>query len=120
MFKLVLNETNSVMHMQGNAEILSEALTQGLIKACDSSMSRKARRNGRRPVYWWTVEIASLRSQCNKARRKFQRIRSEELRDSFKSLRKKLKVAIKTSKKLVSGNFVMKLISILGAAPIKW
>lgn len=87
----------------------SDELMAVLVRACDVSMPRQASpRDVRRPVYWWTDEIAGLRASCLRARRKFQRARSEELRESrrlvYKAAKKSLGKAIRMSKKSCFGN----------------
>lgn len=60
----------------------------------------------RKPVYWWTTEIAAVRSEANKARRILVRTRRkrettariEQLYDEYKRLKGKLKLAIIKSK----------------------
>ncbi|XP_039315521.1 uncharacterized protein LOC120360037 [Solenopsis invicta] len=76
---------------------------------CDTAMPR--RRTGGPPkkkaVYWWTPEIASLRAECNSARRQYTRYRrrrraAEEeaarLYQLYRAAKKALQAAIATSK----------------------
>ncbi|XP_046868322.1 uncharacterized protein LOC124460774, partial [Drosophila willistoni] len=72
-------------------------------EACDASMIRK-RQGGstRKPVHWWSREIAEARKECLKARRKQQRARGspsfQRLLDAYKTHRALLNRAIKQSK----------------------
>ncbi len=74
-----------------------------LERLCDKTMPRKGHRGSRPPVYWWTEEIADLRKQCHRARRRFSRARpgerKEALRAEVKLARKILKNALKESKR---------------------
>ncbi|XP_037944188.1 uncharacterized protein LOC119676994 [Teleopsis dalmanni] len=80
----------------------SNHLMKELCNVCDASMPRKGRGNGRSSNYWWTEEIALLRSQCFASRRQFQRHRSgvdaERLLQKYGESRSKLKKAIIRSK----------------------
>lgn len=83
-----------------NCEDLNAVLT----RACDASMPRKAPlKKGRPPVYWWSESIASLRAECLRSRRKYQRARTETQRESrkevYKAAKATLSKAIKDSKK---------------------
>jgi hypothetical protein len=56
----------------------------------------------RRPVHWWTAEIALLRSNCFSARRRYQRAarrveaeRATALQTEYRTLRKELRLAIR-------------------------
>lgn len=85
-------------------EMLVEFMMRTITAACDDSMpKRKTRTRGRAPVYWWTPEIAALRQQCLGARRAMQRARRNNedaaLHEAFKDARKKLRDAIKHSKR---------------------
>ncbi|XP_037931330.1 uncharacterized protein LOC119666122 [Teleopsis dalmanni] len=86
----------------GDAFEKSNHLMKELCNVCDASMPRKGRGNGRPSNYWWTEEIALLRSQCFASRRQFQRHRSgvdaERLLQKYRENRSKLKKAIIRSK----------------------
>ncbi|VVC42616.1 Hypothetical protein CINCED_3A018218 [Cinara cedri] len=64
---------------------------------------RSDRPGGKKPVHWWSTEIAQLRSRCLAARRAYQRSRGrrvategvEELRRAFQDERKSLRLAIR-------------------------
>lgn len=77
--------------------------TMGLItEACDTSMPRKRPRHGKRPVYWWTPEIAELRRECLRLRRLAQRARERaeaNLRAAdHRAKKRQLRRAINSSK----------------------
>ncbi|KAL9877287.1 uncharacterized protein ACN2A1_013694 isoform 1-T2 [Glossina fuscipes fuscipes] len=88
----------------GTAGELRQNVAKLLVQACDAAMPR--RRNTRRrgsPCHWWTEEIASLRANCLKARRKVQRSRGREnfneLLLLYRDLRSDLKKAIRAIKR---------------------
>ncbi|CAB0040064.1 unnamed protein product [Trichogramma brassicae] len=87
----------------GTAEDMASSLMSVITGACDASMSKANPRRRRKPVYWWTPEIADLRRSCLRARRLFQRSRGrhdEETHSAnYASARRLLRVAIKTSKR---------------------
>lgn len=77
--------------------------TMSLIEmACRASMPQSRPRHGKRPVYWWTPEIAELRGRCLRLRRAAQRARRQEdanLRSAeHKAARRELRRAINHSK----------------------
>ncbi|XP_055603780.1 uncharacterized protein LOC129752015 [Uranotaenia lowii] len=94
-----------VLNWERTLENLSaENLARVLTRACDAAMTRRAKRKDtRQPVYWWTAEIADLRTSCLRARRRMQRARSlsarAELRVPYAIARSALCKAIKASKK---------------------
>lgn len=98
------------LRREGNTlDLDSEALTAVLVRACDASMPRQVKlSNARTPVYWWNDHIASLRSNCHRTRRKFQRARNDEIRERrrlvYKTAKAALGKAIKQSKKSCYGN----------------
>lgn len=79
----------------------TDALNRYLQDACNSCMPKGTYRGGKKPTYWWTQEIATLRGECHKARREFKRGRlrpaeeQEQRKQAFKRARKELKLAIK-------------------------
>lgn len=89
-----------------NERAASEALaasTMSLIaSACKASMPRSRPRHGKRPVYWWTPEIADLRRRCLRLRRVAQRAKYRDeanLRSGeHKCARRELRQAINRSK----------------------
>ncbi|XP_053976365.1 uncharacterized protein LOC128875066 [Hylaeus volcanicus] len=58
----------------------AEAIVRGTLnlirRACDESMPRRRPFSGRRQAYWWTDQIASLRREALRLRRRAQRARS--------------------------------------------
>ena len=71
----ILDKPHRVGCKEDAEELVSEVMTL-LKKAYDDSMPRK-RFNGKTPpVYWWNVEIAKLRRQSYKIRRRATRARS--------------------------------------------
>ena len=71
--------------------------------ACDSAMRSSKTPRKCRPVYWWTDEIAQLRKESSFQRRKYQRCQSRKeahmVAEQYQQARKRLKAAIKASKK---------------------
>ncbi|XP_054745821.1 uncharacterized protein LOC129250211 [Anastrepha obliqua] len=92
-------DANSMLHISGDAGSLSSDMMHRIAKSCDAS----APRSRRRPVYWWTPEIAELKrtSFCN--RRRYTRARrnreAEAEAADFRQSRKALKQAIVANKK---------------------
>lgn len=81
-----------------------DELTAALVRASDAAMPRVAQpRTGRRPVYWWNEQIAELRSDCLRARRRMQRARTdvtrEDCRVRLRAAKTELGREIKRSKK---------------------
>jgi hypothetical protein len=71
-------------------------------EACDASMPRiKNTRKHHKPQHWWTDEIAELRKESLKARRRYQkalkRSLAEEEKKSYKDTKKNLRIAIRWS-----------------------
>lgn len=88
----------------GSRKIKPDELTKIITSACDVSMPRRITpKYCKRPVYWWNGEIAAIRTECNKARRHAQRARTETIRlarmETYRSIRKRLSIAIKMSKR---------------------
>lgn len=87
-----------------NAEEACNTTIRWLTRACDASMP-KSGKNNRRPVPWWSPDIADQRRKCLKARRAFTRKRKKtddagcaaEL-ESFKHERKTLSIMIQDAK----------------------
>lgn len=76
----------------------------GLVKdACNVSTPKIVVKNNRKHVYWWSEDIADLRKEAIKARRRLTRNRykntqSEVDRSNYKAIKKALKAAIKKAK----------------------
>lgn len=99
---LTLTDGDSPTH----AAESSMALDEYLARACDASMPpRRLGPGGKRPVHWWSAEIADSRTGVLCCRRRYQRsLRrlgpqgSEVVRLEFLAARKKLRSAIKIAK----------------------
>ncbi|XP_053968474.1 uncharacterized protein LOC128869901 [Anastrepha ludens] len=88
----------------GDASEKTTQTMRHLTEACDAAMSKtKPNKRNSEPVYWWTADIAELRSECLRARRIYQRSRGtdsfQENQLQYKQKRKALKKAIKNSKR---------------------
>jgi len=88
-----------------DAEGEATQLVAWMTQAADSCMGKRRPGTGRPPVPWWSQDIGTLRSDCLKARRTFQRKRarlgdegSQEHQERWKILRKSLAKAIKEAK----------------------
>ncbi|VVC46487.1 Endonuclease/exonuclease/phosphatase,Reverse transcriptase domain, partial [Cinara cedri] len=88
------------------AEEAAVLLSDYLTEACDASMPRRpAEAGGRRPVHWWSEDIARMRRACLASRRRYQRHRRRqrgeeeegELREAFRAARKELCVAVRSA-----------------------
>lgn len=82
----------------------AKELTKALTNACDAAMPRSSTlKYGKRPAYWWSDELASLRAECLKTRRKAQRAKDESARVArtvtHREAKAKLRHAIAASKK---------------------
>lgn len=98
----VVTQASEEQQEINGAEAIVEATMNAISQACEASMPRKVIRNNRRPVYWWTDEIAELRRKCLRLRRAAQRTRDrpEAATTSMEYItaRKALRIAIKKSK----------------------
>ncbi|OAD62643.1 hypothetical protein WN48_07158 [Eufriesea mexicana] len=85
------------------AERLEEKTAVLLKRLCDASMPKKQTRRNKRSVYWWTEEIAGLRSECLRLRRRAQRARHQAvaggLTEEYRAARQRLMHAINDNKK---------------------
>jgi len=74
---------------------LHEAIDEYIKRACDVSMPKKNPRGARKPVFWWSDEIAKLRKSSLAARRTFQRARKrmgpDECREELQTAREAMK-----------------------------
>lgn len=88
------------------AESAADKLGRYLHDVCNACMPlRQSLQNHKRPVYWWSDEIASLRADCHAANRRYRRARrrgddttSIPLGIQFREKRKALTTAIKVAK----------------------
>ena len=91
---------------QGQAEQAVETRICLIQQACRASVPYKRPRRKRTAIYWWTEEIAELRGECLRQRRKMQRARRNKLTEAtqktteYKHAKKLLQKAIKRSKLL--------------------
>lgn len=90
---------------RGGTAANSAAIGEFLREACASCMPSVTYRAGKKPVFWWTEEIANYREDCHKARRRYTRSRrasspatAEAERELFRECRGRLKKAIRRSK----------------------
>lgn len=51
------------------ADAVAEVFHQYVRAGCDLSMPKRGRAGGRRPAYWWSDDIASIRAECISLRR---------------------------------------------------
>lgn len=86
--------------------ITPSKFTKSLVQICDKVMPRKSANPRRKPVYWWSNEIADLRKECLKKRREYTRSfrrnplwRSLELWSLYKISKKTLQRKIKQAKR---------------------
>lgn len=57
----------------------AEAVNVFLGETCDACMPKGTYRGGKKPAYWWTKEIAELRTECLQARRRYKRGRTRAI-----------------------------------------
>lgn len=73
-----------------------------LRKSCDAAMPHLRPKHSKHPAYWWTTEIADLRRNCLRLRRKSQRATdsagARQISNEHKSAKKALRHAINRSK----------------------
>jgi hypothetical protein len=88
-----------------------------LTRVCDAAMRRARRMPGKDQVYWWSPEIAALRTTANAARREFTRSRrrrnsaeeEEVLRATLTAAKEALTVAISKRKDEAREEFICTL-----------
>lgn len=100
-----LEEMRLLDSFSGNRRVATieekvERVTRDIARVCDSCMPKRRTAAGcRRARYWWTEEIADLRKECVKAKRRSTRSRGDRvLIGRYKEARQRLKKAIKLSK----------------------
>lgn len=101
---LLEEQTPSVSTKTAAEEVVAKTMSI-LEHGCNSSMPKRSTTTNRDPVYWWTSEIAELRTECLKLRRQAQRARKksrnyESRNASYKLAKKRLCAAIRQSKML--------------------
>ena len=89
----------------GGVDAIVEATSQLIHRACNKSMPRTRKSGKRRSVYWWSEEIADIRQECLKFRRKATRARRNRgngvttaIDEQYKLTKKKLAKTITRSK----------------------
>lgn len=91
------------LELSGSPEDMARQLIIQITNACNASMEKRKYGVNKSSVYWWTEEIAQLRKECIRARRKYTRSRGrpdhEEHHQNFKIKKKALKQAIRRSKR---------------------
>lgn len=89
----------------GATNLDADELTETLARACDATMPRRLEpKNNRRLNYWWNETLASLRAACLRARRRFQRTRSETVREERKIIFREARAAFKREIKISQSN----------------
>nr|XP_033188909.1 uncharacterized protein LOC117156205 [Bombus vancouverensis nearcticus] len=94
---------------RGSIDEEAEELRRYMTAACDASMPRSVPGGGRdQGTYWWTPEIAEMRENCVRARRRFLRARRRRLTrdeeeiarfyEEYREARRTLQREIKTAK----------------------
>ncbi|KAL7304669.1 hypothetical protein TKK_0002914 [Trichogramma kaykai] len=88
----------------GFTEKIVDELVSTIVRACDAFMSGGRDRWSRELVYWWNDDIAECNRDCIHARRYAQRARGrpDEVirREEFADARRRLRNALKASKRL--------------------
>lgn len=91
------------LKIEGNPSEMSKKYIKRVTEACNMSMKRRKPGKYKDEVYWWNEEIANLRKDCIKARRKFTRTRGRPENalhhENLRNAKKALKTAIKQSKR---------------------
>lgn len=82
-----------------SANDMARRTTKKILEFCDVVMRRRRDGYNKKPVYWWTEKISTLRKVCLAVRRKAIRRPSDEaLSAGYKIARKELKTAIRSAK----------------------
>ena len=84
------------------ARLRVDITMRAIRQACEMAIPKKGQRRGKKPLYWWNEEIATLKRECLKLRMILHRARrrdrsTEELREGYVK-KKKLRLAVKRSK----------------------
>lgn len=110
--KLNINKLHAFLDSRDIAEFINatshdspaQAVDAYLVAACDFCMPRQSYQGGKKPVHWWTQEIADLRKIAFASIRCFQRARKHtgpdacrELEQASRDALKSLKIAIRKS-----------------------
>lgn len=96
---------NALDNLEDDGRTVND-FSRTLTKLCDVSMPKKKIVTRRKPVYWWTQEIAELRKDCMKSRRVYLRsVRrnqpqvTQQLWDVYKERQKELRNCIRNAKR---------------------
>ena len=88
-----------------SAQEEADRVMRRVASACDATMVRKRPNNDHLPMYWWNDNIAKIRQECIRARKKATRISKKsnhkdlkDLKELHKEARLKLVKLIKASK----------------------
>lgn len=89
----------------GSPDRIAKATMKLVQQACDASMPKRKNPPKRKCVYWWSKEIATLRSRCLRLKRSYTRARSrgravDQEHEEYKLARRTLKLEIKRSKRI--------------------
>lgn len=98
--------TGEMTHPVEEADRGAEQLRGMLTDLCDVSMPRRKTAPLKRCVYWWSSELAELRSECNRARRRYTHCRRRRdgvqaaapLQEAYRVAKKALQRAISAAK----------------------
>lgn len=92
---------------QTEESLTAESCEEMITDVCNECFTVKKRGNGRKSVYWWTAQIAELRRECIKARRRVVRGNTRRnvteqdrtlWRSTYNLKKKELNMAVKKSK----------------------
>lgn len=99
--------------LRWEGEITSGDFSNKLRELCNISMPIRKKSRTRKPVYWWTTEVANLRKECLCMRRLYTRAMKRnnlfittEAWYNYQNSRKKLRDKIKGAKKLAWNKLV--------------
>ncbi|XP_038213330.1 uncharacterized protein LOC119833410, partial [Zerene cesonia] len=90
-----------------DVETETDWFQQALSQICDAAMPRVRSLPPKRQVYWWSGDLATLRSACVRARRLYSRLRRRRHRDEemenqryaeYREAKNKLKIAMEKAK----------------------
>jgi len=97
---------DTIEEHQFNLEGMTSWLDKVMEEACDAAAPRVGPKKPKRQAHWWSADTASLRHDCVRARRMWQRAKRRgrpedqvhELGELYKSARKKLRIEINSAK----------------------
>lgn len=106
------NKLNMHIHWDNLNKKSIDIYYKNIITACNLTMKKRFKNYEHKENPWWTEEIAELRSQTVKARRRWQQAKSHNRetvlakKETYKELKKKLIFKINDSKKELWSSFV--------------